>query len=51
MECIHVDFAGPYLGHMFFIVVDAHSKWPEVEVMSSEKTIEVFLLTMDSQNN
>ena len=29
---------------MFFIVVDAHSKWPEVEVMStttSEKTIEV----------
>ena len=41
---IHVDFAGPYLGHMFFIVVDAHSKWPEVEVMStttSVKTIEV----------
>jgi len=41
---IHVDFAGPYLGHIFFIVVDAHLKWPEVEVMStttSEKTIEV----------
>ena len=27
---IHVDFAGPFLGTMFLIVVDAHSKWPEV---------------------
>ena len=27
---IHVDFAGPFMGHMFMIVVDAHSKWPEV---------------------
>jgi len=32
---IHVDFAGSHWGHMFFIVVDAHSKWPEVEVMST----------------
>ena len=41
---IHVDFAGPFLGHMFMVVVDAHSKWPEVFTMtstSSEKTIEV----------
>ena len=40
---IHVDYAGPFLGHMLFIAVDAHSKWPEVEMMSSttsEKTIE-----------
>ena len=35
---IHVDFAGPFLGKMFFIVVDAHSKWPEVIVMSSTTT-------------
>ena len=27
---IHVDFAGPFQGKMFLIVVDAHSKWPEV---------------------
>ena len=43
-KCIHVDFIGPYLDHMFFIVVDVHLKWPEVEVIStttSEKTIEV----------
>ena len=41
---IHVDFAGPFLNKMFLIVVDAHSKWPEVIQMSSttsSKTIEV----------
>ncbi|XP_057209277.1 uncharacterized protein K02A2.6-like [Triplophysa rosa] len=41
---IHVDFAGPCEGHMILVVVDAHSKWPEVQLMkstTSEKTIEV----------
>ncbi|XP_060754235.1 uncharacterized protein K02A2.6-like [Neoarius graeffei] len=41
---IHIDFAGPFEGLMFFIVVDAHSKWPEVFLMdatTSAKTIEV----------
>ena len=32
---IHVDFAGPFLGKSFLVVVDAHSKWPEVFEMSS----------------
>lgn len=27
---IHVDFAGPFLGSMFLIMVGAHPKWPEV---------------------
>lgn len=43
-ERIHVDFAGPFEGHMYFIVVDAHSKWPEVSIMDStttSKTIQV----------
>jgi hypothetical protein len=31
---IHIDFAGPFLGKMFFLVVDAHSKWPEVFEMA-----------------
>ena len=26
---INIDFACPFLGTMFLIVVDAHSKWPE----------------------
>ena len=32
---IHIDFAGPFMGKMLFIVVDAHSKWPEVCIMTS----------------
>ena len=34
-ERIHIDFTGPFLGHMFLIAVDAHSKWPEVHVMNT----------------
>ena len=40
---IHIDFAGPFMNRMFLTVVDSHSKWLEVEVMSSvtsEATIE-----------
>ena len=32
---IHMDFAGPSLGKSFLIVVDAHSKWPDVFEMTS----------------
>lgn len=32
---IHIDFAGPFQQSMFLIVVDAHSKWPEVFMMRS----------------
>lgn len=41
---IHIDFAGPFEGRMFLVVVDAHSKRPEVIVLNSttsEKTIQV----------
>ena len=41
---IHIDFAGPFQGSMFLVVVDSHSKWLEVIPMSStttEKTLEV----------
>ena len=29
---VHVDFAGPFQGALFLVVVDAHSKWPEVQL-------------------
>ena len=32
---IHMDHAGPFLGHLFLIVVDAHSKWIEAHIVSS----------------
>ena len=25
---VHVDFAGPFLGKLFLLMVDSHSKWP-----------------------
>ena len=43
MERIHVDFAGPFEGLTYMVVVDAYSKWPEVFIMSSitsERTID-----------
>ncbi|XP_076301806.1 uncharacterized protein LOC143219883 [Lasioglossum baleicum] len=43
---IHSDFLGPFHGHMFMIVIDAYSKWPEVIDMKTntrtESTIEKF---------
>ena len=43
-ELVHVDFAGPFMNTKFFVLVDAHSKWPEVFTMkttSATKTIEI----------
>ena len=41
---IHIDYAGPFFGQMFLVVVDAHSKWPEVvstKSADSTRTIEI----------
>ena len=41
---IHIDYAGPFQNSMFLVVVDAHSRWPEVVPVSSttsSSTIEV----------
>ena len=35
---VHVDFAGPFMGHMSLIVVDSYSKWLEVIIMQSTTT-------------
>ena len=32
---VHVDFAGPFLGSMFLLLVDAHSNWPKTIPMNS----------------
>ena len=45
---IHLDFAGPFIGHMFLVLVDAHSKWLDVHMMqsiTSSKTIEKLRIT------
>ena len=41
---IHIEYAGPFQNSMFLVVVDAHSNWPEVVLVSSttsSSTIEV----------
>ena len=46
---LHLDFAGPFLGHMYLVLVDAHSKWLDVQIMQStisESTIRISLLYM-----
>ena len=40
---LHLDFAGPYMGHMFLVIIDTCSKWLDAYIMStitSSKTIE-----------
>lgn len=32
---IDIDFLGPFMGHMFLLLIDAHSKWMEVHPMAS----------------
>ena len=32
---IHIDYFGPFLNHMFMVVVDAHSKWMDACIMPS----------------
>ena len=31
---LHLDFTGAFVGHMFFILIDAQLKWIEVALMS-----------------
>ena len=45
---LHLDYAGPFLGKMFLIVIDAHSKWIEAFPMNtstSSTTIEKLRIT------
>ena len=32
---LHIDHAGPFMGKMFLVIVDAHSKWLEVRMVHS----------------
>jgi len=35
---VHIDYAGPFMGRMFLVIIDAYSKWLEVYVMNSATT-------------
>ncbi|XP_064475712.1 uncharacterized protein K02A2.6-like [Ornithodoros turicata] len=38
---LHIDFAGPFQGRCFLLVVDAHSKWLEVFQLTSLSSVTV----------
>lgn len=44
---IHIDHAGPFMGKLFLIVIDAHSKWLEVKRISNSSTA----VTVDALNS
>lgn len=37
-ERVHVDFAGPFMGYYYFLLIDAYTKWPEIYVISNITT-------------
>lgn len=36
---LHIDYAGPFMGKMFLIIVDAYSKWMDVYPVHSANTL------------
>ena len=41
---VHIDFAEPFMGKVFLVLVDAYTKWPEVHIvknMFSNTTIDI----------
>ena len=40
---VHIDFAGPFLNRMFLIIVDTHSKWPEVVEMKTTTAVQTIV--------
>ena len=35
---VHIDHAGPFMGKLFLLVIDAHSKWLDVHITPSTST-------------
>ena len=35
---LHIDYAGPFMGQMLLVIIDAHSKWLEVYITNSSTT-------------
>jgi len=51
---IHIDYAGPFLGKTFFILIDAHSKWIDAVYTNSTSAtaaIEQITLVALQENN
>ena len=47
-ERVHVNFAGPFLGSMWLLAMDAHSKWPSVIRLANYPTTEITIAGLDA---
>ena len=36
---LHIDYAGPFMGRMILVVIDAHSKWIDAHLMSGSTSV------------
>ena len=36
---VHVDYAGPFMGKMFLLIIDSHSKWLDIHITSSSNSV------------
>ena len=50
-SCIHMDYAGPFINHVFLVIIDAGSKWIESFLMhlSTSKATIQYLKTLFAQ--
>ena len=49
---VHIDYAGPFMGRIFRLVIDAYTKWSDVHITSSSSstvTVELCLLILGYQ--
>ena len=44
-DIVHIDHTGPFHGKLFLILIDAHSKWMDVQIVSSTPS-EVTIATL-----
>lgn len=44
---LHLDFAGPFQGKEFLILIDAYSKWPEIKIMNSTNSSAIINVLRD----
>ena len=45
---VHIDYAGPFLGKMFLLVIDAHSKWLEIHMTTTSTSTATITLMRKS---
>ena len=43
-QWIDLDYAGLFMSKLFFIAIDAHSKWMEVDIATTQATVECLQL-------